>query len=64
MANIFARIPVFFREVKVELTKVAWPARHELMGATGVVIVVTAILTAYIGVWDFILSKIVTLVVK
>jgi preprotein translocase subunit SecE len=64
MANVIARLPVFFREVKIELTKVSWPSRRELVGATWIVIVVTAILTTYIGVLDFLLSKAVSVVLK
>jgi len=64
MANVLARVPVFFGEVKTELTKVSWPTRKELVGATWIVIVVTAILTAYIGILDFLLSKAVSMVLK
>ena len=64
MVNIFAKIPVFFREVKAELAKVSWTSRKELVGATGIVMLATAILTAYIGVLDFVLSKAVSLVLK
>jgi len=64
MVNIFARIPVFFREVKIELTKVSWTSRKELFGATWIVMLATAILTAFIGVLDFFLTKAVSLVLK
>ena len=64
MANVIARIPVFFREVKIELTKVSWPTRNELVGATWIVIIVTTILTTYIGILDFLLSKAVSVVLK
>ncbi|OIO36295.1 MAG: preprotein translocase subunit SecE [Candidatus Omnitrophica bacterium CG1_02_44_16] len=64
MANVLAKVPVFFSEVKAELIKVAWPSRKELLGATRVVIIVTALLTFFIGALDFILSKAVSLVLK
>ncbi|MFH0941082.1 MAG: preprotein translocase subunit SecE [Candidatus Omnitrophota bacterium] len=64
MANILAKVPVFFGEVKAELIKVAWPSRKDLLGATWIVIIVTAILTLYIGALDFILTKAVSLVLK
>ncbi len=64
MVNIFKRVPVFIGEVKAELAKVSWTSRKELWGATGIVMVATAILTAYIGVLDFVLSKAVSLVLK
>ena len=49
----------FFSETKQELNNVVWPTRHELLGSTGVVIVTTLILAAFIGVVDFILSQII-----
>ena len=64
MANVLAKVPVFFGEVKAELIKVAWPSRKDLLGATWIVIIVTAILTLYIGALDFILTKLVSLVLK
>lgn len=64
MANILAKIPIFFGEVKIELTKVSWPSRKELLGASWIVIITTGILTAYIGILDFVLSKAVTMVLK
>jgi preprotein translocase subunit SecE len=47
----------FIKEVKVELSKVAWSSRRELMDSTVVVIVVTALTAAFIGVIDIFLSK-------
>jgi preprotein translocase subunit SecE len=67
MANaftVFSNIPVFFREVKAEMVKVAWPSRQDLIGATWIVLIVTAILTAYIGVLDFVLSKSVSIILQ
>jgi len=53
------RIRNFLREVRVEMTKVTWPARKELLTMTGVVIVAVIIAGVYIGVFDFIWSLIV-----
>jgi preprotein translocase subunit SecE len=57
------KIISFFSETKQELKKVTWPTRHELMGSTGVVIVTTLILAAFIGFVDFILSQILQRIV-
>jgi preprotein translocase subunit SecE len=54
---MFAKITNFLRGVKVELTKVSWSTRQELVGSTIVVIVITLILACYIGVIDIALSK-------
>jgi len=55
--NLFNKITNFVREVKQELGKVSWSSREELMGATTVVITITAILTAFIGAIDLVLSS-------
>lgn len=54
----------FLKEVKVELGKVAWSTRQELLGSTMVVITVTAIMAVFIGAIDIILSKFLSLVFK
>ena len=53
------RMRTFFREVRVEMSKVTWPPRKELITSTGVVIVAVIIAGVYIGVWDFIWNMIV-----
>lgn len=37
--------------------KVSWSSRQELMGATAVVITITAIVAVFIGIVDLFLSK-------
>lgn len=59
MAN---RIANFFKDVKIEMAKVSWPTRDELIGSTVIVLVSLAILSAFIGVCDIILSKIVNII--
>ena len=53
------RVRTFFREVRIELSKVTWPPRKELLQATGVVIVAVIIAGVFIGVFDFIWNVIV-----
>jgi preprotein translocase subunit SecE len=48
----------FFKEVRVELGKVTWPNREELIGSTIIVIVLSLVMAAYIGFLDFVLSGI------
>jgi len=62
--TVIKKIPSFFTQVKAELIKVSWPSRKDLLGAAAVVIVATALLTAYIGLLDFLLTRIVTLVMR
>lgn len=56
------KLRTFLREVWMELGKVTWPSRADLVQATMVVMVAVAISAAYIGVWDLIWSQLVNLV--
>lgn len=60
----FAKIKQFISEVKIELTKVSWPTRKEVMGSTIVILVLTVFLAVYIGLIDLGLSKILSLFLK
>ncbi len=62
--NIIQKPIKFLKEVKVELGKVAWSTRQELIGSTIVVIVITAIMGLFIGVIDISLSKFLSLLFK
>ncbi len=53
------RLRTFFREVRIELSKVTWPSRRELLSATAVVIIAVVIAGVYIGVFDFIWNLVV-----
>lgn len=52
----YGKIKLFLSQVKVELSKVSWSTRQELIGATKVVIVITLLLTVCIGAIDSLLS--------
>ena len=54
--SLVARTAEFLREVRVEAGKVSWPSRKELRTNTGVVIVMTAIMSFIIFVLDQILN--------
>lgn len=54
----------FLKEVKVELGKVSWSMRQELIDSTIVVIVVTVIMAIFIGITDLILSKLLSVAFK
>lgn len=53
----------FLREVREELTKVVWPTRDEIIRLTGVVILVSLGVGLFLGGIDFILTKLVSLIV-
>ena len=50
----------YLKKVKAELEKVAWPTRRDLTNSTGVVLVLVAIVTVFLGIVDYILYVIVT----
>ncbi|OGQ92658.1 MAG: preprotein translocase subunit SecE [Deltaproteobacteria bacterium RIFOXYA12_FULL_61_11] len=52
----------FSSETIMELKRVAWPNRKETSGSTVVVLVVVVFFGLYLGLWDFIWSKLLQLV--
>jgi preprotein translocase subunit SecE len=54
----------FFREVKVELQKVTFPTRQETVGSTVVVLVLTVIISLYLGLSDWLLARIVQMLLQ
>ena len=55
--NLIQKPVRFVKEVRGELGKVAWSSRQELIDSTIVVIVVTALMAAFIGAVDILLSR-------
>lgn len=58
------RIKEFFREVKVEVKKVVFPSKDELIGSTWVVIVTVLVVSLFLGVVDIGLSKLVGMALR
>lgn len=54
----------FVGEVKVELSKVTWSSREELIHSTMIVLGVMAFLSVFIGIVDLIFSQFVKLIVR
>ena len=54
---------VFLKEVRDELKKVVWPTRDEVIRLTGVVIIVSVGVGLFLGGTDFILTKLVGLLI-
>jgi len=57
-------IQQFVVEVLVELKKVSWPTRKELMDSTWIVLISSIALAVFIGVTDFVLSKFLSLMIN
>lgn len=61
----FGKNPVtFFKEVKTELSKVAWPKRGEVIRLTGVVIGASVLVGAYLGGLDYLFTKIMEILLQ
>ena len=58
------KIKDFLREVKIEIKKVVFPSKDELIGSTWVVIIVVLIISVFLGIVDLGLSKIVALALR
>jgi preprotein translocase subunit SecE len=61
---MFKKISNFLNEVKLELKKVSWSNREELIGSTVVVLSSVFFLAVFIGLCDFILSKLMGILIK
>ena len=55
---MFGKLSKFLKEVKVEMGKVSWPTREELISSTTVVVVVSLIFAVIIGTLDTLLMLI------
>jgi preprotein translocase subunit SecE len=51
------RIIKFLKETQRELTKVTWPTKDEIIGSTIVTVVVSIVVSIFIGAVDFLLDK-------
>jgi preprotein translocase subunit SecE len=62
--SFLTRIPAFLQEVKVELGKVSWSTKPELIGSTTVVIVLTSLIAVFIFLIDVMLARLLSLLLK
>ena len=58
------KIVEFFEEVKLELRKVVFPTKKEVVGSTWVVIITVLIAAFFLGLVDFSLGKLMTIAFK
>lgn len=58
------KITSFFSEVFIELKKVTWSTRQELIDATLIVVVSAALLGFYIAGVDVVLSRFLALIIR
>ncbi len=58
---LFEKVKNFLKEAKVELKKVTWPTPKQTLASTSVVIIVVVIVSIFLGIVDFGISKIIRL---
>ena len=61
---MFKNIMEFFHDVKLELKKVVFPTKKEVIGSTWVVIITVLIAAIFLGVVDMGLGRMMTLTFK
>jgi len=61
---MIGKVKKFISEVIVELKKVSWSTKQELIDSTWLVIMSAAFLGFYIGISDFALSKLIGLLIR
>jgi preprotein translocase subunit SecE len=54
----------FLREARVEMKKVTWPQKKEIIGSTAVVIVASVLVSFFLGFVDLILQKLLGIIIK
>jgi preprotein translocase subunit SecE len=58
------KVKGFFKEVKIEIKKVVFPSRDELMGSTWVVIITVLVISIFLGLVDLSLSRLVGIALR
>ena len=61
---MFKKLVDFFEEVKLELKKVVFPTKKEVIGSTWVVIITVLICALFLGVVDIGLGRMIILAFK
>ena len=54
----------YFKETRAELRKVSWPSREEAVNLTIIVMTVTIAMAAFLGVVDFLFSRLFSLIIR
>jgi len=58
------KVTKYFNDTVQEMRKVAWPSKDELIGSTIVVVVMSLMVSIFVGVVDQVLSRLVNLLAK
>ncbi|MEY3783807.1 MAG: SecE/Sec61-gamma subunit of protein translocation complex [Candidatus Parcubacteria bacterium] len=58
------KLTKYFFDTAAELRQVSWPSQHQAMLYTGLVIGVSVAVSLFVGLFDFIFSQGISLLVK
>jgi len=58
------QIKKFVGEVQAEFSKIVWPDKKITLGLTGLVVLLTIVLSAYLGTVDVILGKLIAAILR
>lgn len=59
-----AQIKKFIGEVKAEFLKIVWPDKKTTLGLAGIVIVLTSVISLYLGTVDLLLGKLIGMFIR
>ena len=62
--SLFEKTKLFFREVRVEIKKIAWPQKKETVASTSVVLIIVFIVSFFLGLVDMGLSRMVKIILS
>jgi preprotein translocase subunit SecE len=61
--NVIQRTKNWWRQTIGELRKVSWPTKEDALALTRIVLIVTVIMSAILGILDFVFSRLVGILV-
>lgn len=61
---MIGKVTKYFNDTYQEMQKVAWPSKDELIGSTIVVVVMSLLVSIFIGIVDQVLTALVNLLTR
>ena len=58
------KVSSFLKEVQIELKKVTWPTRQQATRLTALVVGISLVVGLYVGMLDYVLTKVVEVIVR
>ncbi len=52
-----SKITEYLNDTKTELKHVIWPSKNQTMYYTLIIIILSVLISYYLGIWDFIFSQ-------